>query len=184
MTANDQTTVRIGCAAGFAGDRFDASESIIDYFEQIDGPRYLMFEVLAERTLAITKSLQRQDSSKGYSPFLESYLQPVIKRCYAAGIKIVTNAGASNPGQAAKLVSEMARVQGMAGYRVAVVEGDDLFEQMSEAQIADLERLDNAEILLPLLSASVYLGAAGIVDALQESADIIITGRISDPSLA
>ena len=180
----DNTVVRIGCAAGFAGDRFDASGSIIDYFEKVDGPKYLMFEVLAERTLAITKTLQRENPDKGYSPFLQSYLEPIIKRCHAAGIKIVTNAGASNPAQAGKLVSELAAAQGLTEYRVAIVRGDDLFEQMTEAEIIALEKMDNTDILPPLLSANVYLGAAGIVDALQQSADIVITGRVSDPALA
>jgi hypothetical protein len=176
--------VRIGCAAGFAGDRFDASETTIEYLEQFDSPKYLMFEVLAERTLAITKALQREDPGKGYSPFLQSYLEPVIKRCHASGIKIITNAGASNPNQAGKLVNEMAMAQRMSDYRIAVVEGDDLFEQMSEAEILALEKLDNEEFGRPLLSANAYLGAAGIVEALQSSADIIITGRVSDPALA
>ena len=143
-----------------------------------------MFEVLAERTLAITKTLHREDSSKGYSPFLESYLEPIIKRCFSAGIKIVTNAGASNPLEAAKLIRQIANTQGMANYRIAVVEGDDLFENMSEDQIAALEPMDGAELSQPLLSANVYMGAAGIVEALQESSDIIITGRTSDPALA
>ena len=184
LNTQDNTVVRIGCAAGFAGDRFDASESIIDYFEKVDGPKYLMFEVLAERTLAITRTLQREDPDKGYSPFLQSYLEPIIKRCHAAGIKIVTNAGASNPAHAGKLVSELAAAQGMTDYRVAIVQGDDLFEQMNEGEIIALEKMDNTKILPPLLSANVYLGAAGIVDALQESADIVITGRVSDPALA
>ena len=184
MKPGDNRVVRIGCAAGFAGDRFDASESVIEYLEQCDGPKYLMFEVLAERTLAITKALQREDPGKGYSPFLHAYLEPVIKRCHAAGITIVTNAGASNPAQAGRLVNEMAQVQGMADYRIAVVEGDNLFEQMSEAEVLDLEKMDEVELGRPLLSANVYLGAAGIVEALQASADIIITGRVSDPALA
>jgi hypothetical protein len=184
MDSNDNTLVRIGCAAGFAGDRFDASETVIEYLEQYDGPKYLMFEVLAERTLAITKTLQREDPCKGYSPFLHSYLEPVIKRCHAAGIKIVTNAGASNPKQAGKLVNEMAIAQGMTDYRTAVVEGDNLFEKLSEEDILNLEKMDDVEFGRPLLSANVYLGAAGIVEALQASADIIITGRVSDPALA
>ena len=184
MNSNNNAVVRIGCAAGFAGDRFDASDTVIEYLEQFDGPKYLMFEVLAERTLAITKSLQRENSCKGYSPFLHSYLEPVIKRCHAAGIKIVTNAGASNPKEAGKLVDEMATAQGMGDYRIAVVEGDNLFETMSEEEILDLEKMDDVEFGRPLLSANVYLGAAGIVEALQSSADIIITGRVSDPALA
>lgn len=184
MNSGADTVVRIGCAAGFAGDRFDASETVIEYLERFDGPRYLMFEVLAERTLAITKALQREDPGKGYSPFLHAYLEPVIKRCHAAGIKIVTNAGASNPTQAGKLVNDMAKAQGMTNYRIAVVEGDNLFEQMSENDVLKLEKMDEVELGRPLLSANLYLGAAGIVEALQASADIIITGRVSDPALA
>jgi hypothetical protein len=180
----DNDLVRIACAAGFAGDRVDASEAIISYFEQLDGPRYLMFEVLAERTLAITKALQRDDPSQGYSPFLLSYLKPILKRCHQAGIKIITNAGASNPSEAARLINALAGEQELKNYRIAIVEGDNLFEHLNVEQIGALEPMDGESIDDPILSANVYLGAAGIVQALEESADIVITGRTSDPALA
>ena len=184
MNSTDNAVVRIGCAAGFAGDRFDASESVIAYLEQFPGPRYLIFEVLAERTLAITKKLHLEDPNKGYSPFLRAYLEPIIDRCHASGIRIVTNAGASNPGQAGKLVNEWAKSKGIADYQIAVVEGDDLLEQMSKEEILSLERIDEVEFDRSLISANVYLGATGIVEALQSSADIIITGRVADSALA
>lgn len=179
-----QKIVRIGCAAGFAGDRIDGSDTVISYLEGYDGPRYMIFELLAERTLAITKALQLEDPTKGYSPFLEAYLSPVIKRCFDAGIKIVTNAGASNPIEAGRRVQTMAKLAGISGYNVAVVDGDNLLEEMAEVEIMELERADDMEFVSPLLSANVYMGAEGIVEALQRSANIVITGRVSDPALA
>ena len=50
-----QKKVFIGCGAGFSGDRFDASIPIVNEFKNISEPKYLMFEVLAERTLAIAQ---------------------------------------------------------------------------------------------------------------------------------
>ena len=89
--------VYIGCGAGFAGDRFDAALPVVNALIQCDGPKYLMFEVLAERTLAIAQKFRQNDPSQGYSPFLDDYVTPVLRACKQNGIKIVSNFGAANP---------------------------------------------------------------------------------------
>jgi len=91
------TTVHIGCGAGFAGDRFDAAVPVVKALTESKGERFLIYEVLAERTLAIAQRLRRENPDEGYSPFLDTYLPLVLADCRRNGIRIVTNMGAANP---------------------------------------------------------------------------------------
>lgn len=177
-------SVLIGCGAGFAGDRLDASQAIIGQFSRSRGPRYLIFEVLAERTLAICQNLKRENQEAGFSPFLEAYLEPILVDCAQFGIRIITNAGAANPAAAARRVADIARSKGLTRIRIGVVEGDDLLQRLTQDEIAAKTPMDNMRIERPILSANVYLGSASIVEALACGADIVITGRCADPSLA
>ena len=101
--------VFIGAAAGFAGDRSDAGGPIVDALAAQSGPRFLMYETLAERTLALCQLERRQNPQLGYSPALDRMLPPVLARCLAAGIKIVGNFGAANPRAAAERILTLAR---------------------------------------------------------------------------
>jgi len=94
----------IGAAAGFAGDRSDAGVPIVEVLAAQSGPRFLMYETLAERTLALCQLERRQNPQRGYSPALGRMLPPVLARCLAAGIKIIGNFGAANPAAAARRV--------------------------------------------------------------------------------
>ena len=132
MTA---TTVHIGCGAGFAGDRWDAAVPVVATLARRSGPRYLMYETLAERTLALAQQARIENPAAGYSPYLERILRPVLKTVKAAGIRVVSNFGAANPIGGARKILEMAREDGIAGLKVAVVEGDDLTAVMTEGDI-------------------------------------------------
>ncbi len=132
MTA---TTVHIGCGAGFAGDRWDAAVPVVATLARRSGPRYLMYETLAERTLALAQQARIENPAAGYSPYLERILRPVLKTAKAAGIRVVSNFGAANPLGGARKILEMAREEGVAGLTVAVVEGDDLSAVMTEDEI-------------------------------------------------
>src|SRR5579859_4107630 len=129
------TTVHIGCGAGFAGDRFDAAVPVVAALANAQGERFLIYEVLAERTLAIAQRLRRDNPDQGHSPFLDTYLPLVLADCHRHGIRIVTNMGAANPVGAARRVHEMARDLGIRGLKVAAVTGDDLLASMSQAQL-------------------------------------------------
>ena len=83
--------IYIGCGAGFAGDRFDASIPIVKQLANVNAPKYLIFEVLAERTLALAQQLRNKNSEEGYSPFLDSYINPILEDCLENNIKIVSN---------------------------------------------------------------------------------------------
>lgn len=177
--------VHIGCGAGFSGDRFDAAGPVVETLARREGPRYLMFELLAERTLAIAQRLRRDDPDRGYSPYLDQYLEPVLARCAAAGIRIVSNMGAANPRGAAARVREIAAAAGLENLKVAVVEGDDLLAEVDAAEIRSWPTIEGIALGgEELVAANVYLGARPIADALALGADVVVTGRCTDVSLA
>src|SRR3982074_2523739 len=117
--------VFIGAGAGFACDRTDAAGPVADALAALPGARFLMFETLAERTLALSQLERRRDPTKGYNPALERFVGPVLERCLRHDIRIVGNFRAANPQAAAERIREMARGCGFANARVAVVLGDD-----------------------------------------------------------
>src|SRR6186713_3679446 len=89
--------LRIGCAAGFSGDRTDAAGPVVDALVAGGGPAFLIFETLAERTLALAQLRRRADPDSGFEPLLDDMLRPVLARCLAHNIRIVSNFGAANP---------------------------------------------------------------------------------------
>src|SRR5438552_15037156 len=103
----------IGCAAGFSGDRTDAAGPVVDTLiaRLAAGPAgqraFLIFETLAERTLALAQLRRRADPEAGYEPLLDAMLRPVLARCLAHGIRIVSNFGAANPRAAARHIARM-----------------------------------------------------------------------------
>lgn len=180
-----QDVVRIGCAAGFAGDRGDASLPIVAELARHSGPRFLMFETLAERTLALCQLEKRRDPTRGYSPALERLLPNALGPALRAGVRIVGNFGGANPGAAALRIAEWAREAGFPQARIAVVEGDDLSESFSAAELQARETAGRVLASDPqVVAANVYLGAEGIAQGLDAGADVVVTGRVADPSLA
>ena len=177
--------VFIGCGAGFAGDRFDAAVPVVAALAGADGERFLIYEVLAERTLAIAQRLKRDDPERGYSPFLDSYLPLVLRDCHHHGIRIVTNMGAANPIGAARRVHALARELGIRGLKVATVTGDDLLSSMSEAEIRSTPVVEGLTLRdRPLVAANAYLGAGPISDALDTGANVVLVGRTTDAALS
>lgn len=175
----------IGCGAGFSGDRFDAAVPVVSTLASLPGPRFLIYEVLAERTLAIAQRLRREDPDQGYSPFLDRYLPQVLVDCHRNGIRIVTNMGSANPVGGAKRVLELARELGLKKLRVAAVTGDDLLAVMPEAQVREQPILEGIGLEdRTILSANIYLGARCIADALAEDADVVLVGRTTDAALS
>jgi hypothetical protein len=180
-----ESLVRIGCGAGFAGDRADASAAVIAELARCTGPRFLMFETLAERTLALCQLERRQNPARGYSPALERMLPQALGPCLANGIRIVGNFGGAHPMAAGRRVVEFARAAGFPDARIAVVEGDDLSEAFSADELVARE-VDGMVLAgrPEIVAANVYLGAGAIAQALDAGADIVVTGRVADPSLA
>jgi hypothetical protein len=176
---------RIACAAGFSGDRTDVARPLVDELLKQGGAGCLIFESLAERTLALAQLERHQNSEMGYEPLLSEMLEPVLSDCVKAGIPIIGNFGAANPEGAAKLISAIAKQQGLPNLQIAIVKGDDISGAEYRSEIEKLLSPEDHEIFLQseLVSANVYLGAREIADALIAGAQVVVTGRVSDPSL-
>ena len=173
------TTVHIGCGAGFANDRPDAALALASDLAARDGHRFLFFELLAERTLAEAQLRRLADPDSGYATRLFDFLEPVLETCLDTGIPLITNGGAANPGAAARRLRQQLQGGRFAAARIACVVGDDLLEVRGSLQGWLPDALDGE-----VVSVNVYTGADGIVQALDEGADIVLCGRVADPSLA
>ncbi|MDI1264957.1 MAG: DUF1446 domain-containing protein [bacterium] len=173
-------TIRIGSGAGYSGDRI---EPAIELAEKGD-IQYLVFECLGERTVALAQQARMKNPDSGYDPLLEERMRAVLPICASRGIKIVTNMGAANPEAAARKAAEIARSLGLPSLKIAAVIGDDVLDACKADDLSIMEfdgtikQLGNR-----LLSANAYLGAAPMAQALAEGADVVITGRASDPAL-
>ena len=176
------TPLHIGCGAGFSGDRWDSAVAVVETLVQSGLPSVLMFETLAERTLALAQLQRRQDPTTGYELTLDNFVSPVLRRCREHGIPIIGNFGAANPRGAAARLHALAAELNLPPLRIAVVEGDDLGPVLNDAAIAPC--LPLATEGQTLVSANVYLGAREIANALLAGADIVVTGRVADPALA
>ena len=171
----------MGCGAGFSGDRVDAPGPVVAHIAQSGLPGAIMFETLAERTLALGHLARRSDPALGYEPLLEALVGPVLGQCLQAGIPIVGNFGAANPRGAGAALQQLAASAGLAAPRIAIVLGDDIAAGLDPGSLLpfDGEALDGT-----LVAANVYLGARQIAEALQAGAQIVVTGRVADPALA
>jgi hypothetical protein len=173
-------TLRVGCAAGFSGDRTDAAAPVVRELARAGGPAVLIFETLAERTLALAQLARREAPDAGYEPLLDDLLRPILTDCAGAGIRIVSNFGAANPHGAARHIHRLARELGLAPLRIAVVEGDDVSGSRHRPA---LRAALGARADLPIVSANAYLGAEPIAAALVAGAQVVVCGRVADPSL-
>jgi hypothetical protein len=173
-------TIRIGSGAGYSGDRI---EPAIELAEKGD-IQYLVFECLGERTVALAQQARMKNPDGGYDPLLEERMRAVLPVCAEKGIKIVTNMGAANPEAAARKTAEIAKSLGLSALKIAAVVGDDVLDACKDGDLPIMEfdgtirQLGNR-----LLSANAYLGAEPMAQALTSGADIVITGRASDPAL-
>ena len=178
------STFLIGCGAGFSGDRVDAPQSVVAAIAASGKPGAIIFETLAERTLALGHVARTMDPEKGYEPLLEEFLTPILAQCYQHKIAIISNFGAANPRAAAKLVRRLAVACGCPELSIAVIEGDDIRDSidLSKSQVweGDAGLVGNAD---EIIAANVYLGAREIAAALTAGADVVITGRVADPAL-
>ena len=173
-------TIRLGAGSGFSGDRIEPAIELAR-----DGALdYLVFECLAERTIAIAQLAKLENPDAGFDPLLDRRFRAVLPHCAPQGVRIVTNMGAANPLAAARRVAAICKEMGLADQRVAAVTGDDVIDIL-RAEDADIVEtgLRASQMSGALVSANAYLGARPIADALDRGATIVITGRVSDPAL-
>ncbi|GAA1378961.1 DUF1446 domain-containing protein [Pseudonocardia kongjuensis] len=171
------TTTRIGCGAGFAGDRIDPAVELARTGELQD----LVLECLAERTIALGQQRRLADPAAGYDPRLERRLAPLLPETLSRGVRVLTNMGAANPPAAGRVVRSLLDRLGSTA-PVAVVTGDDVLDRIDP----DSPALEDGRPLAAhgeLVSANAYLGADALLPALDTAAAVVVTGRVADPSL-
>ena len=170
---------RIATGAGFSSDRLDPAVDLVKR-GQLDA---IVFECIGERTLAFGHRDRQADADKGYTPLLERRMRAMLPLCRKHGTRLITNMGVANVRGAAEATAAVARDLGLAGMKIAAVLGDDV----SDA-IADDTRLSEpgctvGEVGRPFIGANAYLGADALLPALEADADVVIAGRVADPSL-
>ncbi len=174
-------TIRIGSGAGYAGDRIEPAIELMEK-GNLD---YIIFECLAERTVAIGQKDKQANPTLGYNQRLRERMKKILPLVKKHHVTVVTNMGAANPESAVREICSLAEELGITGLKIACVTGDDLSDRLSK--YAENEVLENGKKLKEmkdvLISANVYMGAEGIVEALEQNADLVITGRVSDPAL-
>lgn len=173
-------TIRIGVGAGYSGDRIQPAVLLAEKGDL----QYLVFECLAERTIALAQLEKSKNNMAGYDPLLEDRFRACLPLCRSNGVKIITNMGAANPLAAMQKVALLAKELGLEGITIAAVTGDDVCHLIKGQDYTLLETGDPfSSIEDKLVSANAYLGVASLVEALQNNADIVITGRVADPAL-
>jgi len=173
--------IRIGSGAGYAGDRLEPSLELIEKGD-ID---YIAYECLAERTIALAQQAKLKDPTKGYNALLEYRMNAALPLAHKHKVKIITNMGAANPLAAVEVVKKIAESHGIKGIKIAAVYGDDVLPKLGEYKGVTVWETGKplSELEGEVVSANAYLGVEGIVEALRQGADVVITGRVSDPAI-
>jgi hypothetical protein len=177
--------VRIANGQGFWGDSILGPVRLLR-----EGPLdYLTLDYLAEVTMSILQKQKARDPQRGYATDFVAMLDRLLPEIVEKGVKVIANAGGVNAPACVAAVQEVAKKHGIPDLKVAMIEGDDILDQLDEL-VASGEKLENMDDGQPLSSvqqhvesANVYLGAAPIVEALEQGAQIIVGGRLTDPSL-
>ena len=171
--------VSIGCASGFWGDTSTAAKQLVDD-NNID---YLVFDFLAEVTMSILAGAKTKNPDLGYATDFVTQLSPLLKDINKNKIKVISNGGGINPESCRSALIKEAEKSGLK-LKIAVVYGDNLLDDLVNLKKSNLKEIDsNASLPEKVLSINSYLGAAGIVSALEEGADIVITGRCVDSAM-
>ena len=179
-------TVRVAGGQGFWGDLLTAP---VDQVRK--GPiDYLMLDYLAEVTMSILQKQRSRDANAGYARDFVSLMREILPDCVDKNIKVMSNAGGVNVRGCADAIRDTARELGLAGkVKIGIVTGDDILEQLDGfaergTEIVNMETGEPlAAIRDKVQSANVYLGAAGIVEALDRGAQIVVGGRLTDTGL-
>ncbi|MEL6981597.1 MAG: acyclic terpene utilization AtuA family protein [Actinomycetota bacterium] len=178
--------IRIANCSGFFGDRPSGAREMVE-----GGPiDVLTGDWLAELTMLILSRIQAKNPGRGFARTFVDQMEQVMGTCLDQGIKVVSNAGGLDPDGCALAVQEVADKLGLAP-KVAWVDGDDLLPRVADLTASgDLRPFDPANIgnndlgdTDRYLTANAYLGCWGIVDALDQGADIVITGRVTDAAV-
>ena len=173
--------VRIGAGSAWWGDRIEPAR----WNAERGDLDYLCFETMAEATISAAQVRKRRDPSfAGYDTYLDDRMQAVLPGCIERGTRIVTNQGWINPDAAAERIVHWLRKYGAKGIKVAAVNGSLITDRVLQLTDRILENgKPTSSLTDSLVSAEVYLGAEPIVAALKSGAEMVVTGRVADPSI-
>jgi hypothetical protein len=171
--------LRIGTGAGFSADRLDPALDLVEQGE-LD---VVVFECIGERTLAFGHRDRMANPEAGYNALLERRMRAVLPACVRHGTRLVTNMGVANPSGAAARTAQIARELGLRGLRIAALEGDDVHDLIGPDTPLPEAQTVVGEVGRALVGANAYLGADALLPALEDGIDVLITGRVADPSL-
>lgn len=178
--------VVVGSGSAFWGDML---EPALEMAERSD-VQYIGFDHLAELTMAILNRMKTKNPNAGYIPDIVPWMKRLLPLAVPKGIKLITNAGGANPMQGAKEVQKIAKELGFDGLKIGVVLGDDILPYLDDIRSKGwkFKNLDTGEedidrIRDKIVAANAYTGADQIIQQLQNGADIIVTGRVSDNAL-
>jgi hypothetical protein len=163
---------RIGAGAGFAGDRIDPAVKLANSGE-LDA---VVLECLAERTLVPAIKARKENPKAGFDPRLNRRLTPLIPAAVKNKCKIISNFGAANPVAAGEAIAQLSQRLGINGLKIAAIEGDDVMHLRDQVKWV-------SPIAGQLIGAHAYLGSLPLAQALEQSADIVVTGRVADSAL-
>jgi hypothetical protein len=177
--------VRVGCGSGFWGDAFDPAMELL----QRGNLDALSFDFLAELTMALLQRLRSKDPNAGYVEDAVEFMTAMAPVARDRGTRLVSNGGGVNPRAGADALAARLRSVGLHGTRIGVVGGDDLLGRLDELQQhgvslanavtgEDLERIGKR-----IVCANAYLGSEGIVEVLDDDAEIVLTGRVADSAV-
>jgi hypothetical protein len=172
-------TFRIGTGAGFSSDRLEPAVDLLKR-GRLDA---MVLECLGERTVAFSHRDRMADPTRGYNAYLERRMLALLPPARAAGTVIITNMGAANPRAAAQRTLDVARRLGLKGLKIACLEGDDVTPLIAANTPFMDEPGTLADVGMPVVGMNAYLGADAILPALEAGADVIIGGRLADPSM-
>jgi hypothetical protein len=176
---NKSESFRIGTGAGFSADRLDPAVDLA----RRGALDVMVLECLGERTVAFAHRDRIADPRKGYNAHLDRRMRALLAPCREAGTVIISNMGAANPRAAAERTREIARELGISGLKIACIEGDDVTALVPPGQPFMDEPGTLADVGRPIVGMNAYLGADAILPALEAGANVIIGGRLADPSM-
>jgi len=180
MPDTNSRTIRIGCSAAFWGDTETAAAQLVEK-GNID---YLVADYLAEITMSIMAGQKMKDPTQGYArDFVETVMGPLLADIKKQGIRVLANAGGVNPAACREALQALCEKAGV-DLTIALVLGDDLLPRKKTLADAGTTEMTTGQAMPPMMvSLNAYLGAPGLVAALEQGADIIITGRVADSAL-